>query len=340
MSMKKWFVALLCVAQIGWVQGAEAGLISEADEIQMGAEAAQQLESQYKVSDDERATAEVMRMVQKLVPYSERPHLDYSIKVLEEPSINALAIPGGYLYVFQGLLDYMPEEHLQAAVIGHEIGHVARKHSVRAIEKQMGIQLLLSIAVRNRHEALQNMFMNTVFASHSRGDERDADVKGFEYTTAAGYNPYSMAMSLNRLGAIPNQQKANFLSSHPNAIDRIERLKKKMADQGIRPMVKNEKAGKPQMADGKWEWPIMSAPNEQGYDSAYRSYAFAGKLSMLDRSGEFDPAKLRISGSSLYHGDDYLMAFSSEDAAALGISHQEYLDKMLEATKNWPRTKK
>lgn len=73
---------------------------------------------------------------------------------------------------------------------------------------------------------------------------READVKGFEYTTAAGYNPYSMAMSLNRLGAIPDQPKAGIFSDHPNADARVENLKKKMSDQGIRPMVKGEKRRK------------------------------------------------------------------------------------------------
>lgn len=338
MSTKRWIIGFSTLVLMTFFQITEAGLISEKEEISLGAQAAEQLEKQYPVSQNEILTNEVVRLGEKLVPYSERPNLGYSFKVLDDDMINALAIPGGYLYVFRGLLDYMPEEHLRAAVIGHEIGHVAKKHSVHAIEKQLAIQLLLAVAVGDRYAIVQNVFMKTVFASHSRGDEREADVKGFEYTTAAGYNPYSMAMSLNRLGAIPDQPKAGIFSDHPNADARVENLKKKMSEQGIRPMVKGEKEGKPYLVDGKYSWPVMSASSDNGYDDIYRAYAFAGKLSLLDRSGEFDPNQLRIFGDSIYHGDTYLMAFPIEDADELGMTQEEYLKKMLDATKNWPRS--
>lgn len=339
MSIKIWIIGFLTLILTNFTQVTEAGLISEKEEISLGAQAAEQLEKQYPVSQNVGLTNEVVRLGEKLVPYSERPNLKFSFKVLDDGMINALAIPGGYLYVFRGLLDYMPEEHLRAAVIGHEIGHVAKKHSVHAIEKQLAIQLLLAVAVGDRYALVQNVFMKTVFASYSRGDEREADVKGFEYTTAAGYNPYSMAMSLNRLGAIPDQPKAGIFSDHPNADARVENLKKKMKEQGIRPMVKGEKEGKPYLIDGKSSWPVMSASSNNGYDNIYRAYAFAGKLSLLDRSGEFDPNQLRIFGDSIYHGDTYLMAFPIEDADKLGMTQEEYLQKMLDTTKNWSREK-
>lgn len=339
MSIKIWIIGFLTLILTNFTQVTEAGLISEKEEISLGAQAAEQLEKQYPVSQNVGLTNEVVRLGEKLVPYSERPNLKFSFKVLDDDMINALAIPGGYLYVFRGLLDYMPEEHLRAAVIGHEIGHVAKKHSVHAIEKQLAIQLLLAVAVGDRYALVQNVFMKTVFASYSRGDEREADVKGFEYTTAAGYNPYSMAMSLNRLGAIPDQPKAGIFSDHPNADARVENLKKKMKEQGIRPMVKGEKEGKPYLIDGKSSWPVMSASSNNGYDNIYRAYAFAGKLSLLDRSGEFDPNQLRIFGDSIYHGDTYLMAFPIEDADKLGMTQEEYLQKMLDTTKNWSREK-
>lgn len=339
MSIKIWIIGFLTLILTNFTQVTEAGLISEKEEISLGAQAAEQLEKQYPVSQNVGLINEVVRLGEKLVPYSERPNLKFSFKVLDDDMINALAIPGGYLYVFRGLLDYMPEEHLRAAVIGHEIGHVAKKHSVHAIEKQLAIQLLLAVAVGDRYALVQNVFMKTVFASYSRGDEREADVKGFEYTTAAGYNPYSMAMSLNRLGAIPDQPKAGIFSDHPNADARVENLKKKMKEQGIRPMVKGEKEGKPYLIDGKSSWPVMSASSNNGYDNIYRAYAFAGKLSLLDRSGEFDPNQLRIFGDSIYHGDTYLMAFPIEDADKLDMTQEEYLQKMLDTTKNWSREK-
>lgn len=341
MVLRRWLAGLFCVLTLGFGSLTEAALINEKTEIELGAKTAAQLESQVPVSKDAYLTGEVNRLGHLLLPYAERNHLPFSFKVLDDKTVNALAVPGGYLYVYRGLLEYMPEEHLRAAVIGHEIGHVAERHSIKSIEKQLGLQLLLTVAVGNRYGDLQNIFMKTVFSSYSRGDERESDLKGFEYTTAAGYNPYSMAMTLNRLGALSPDAKGGLFSSHPTADGRVDTLKKKMSKAGIRPMVEGDtKGNEPYLVDKKWKWPIMSANNEQGYDSDYRAYAFAGKLSMLDRSGEFNKEKIRLVGNALYHGDTYLMAFPEEDAAAVDMTHADYLNAMLEATKNWPRDKK
>ena len=337
MKLKFLILGFVCLFQLAIFSSVEAGLISEKQEIEMGAQTAQKLEAEYPVSKDQAINVEMDRIARKLLPYSERQGLQYTFKVLDDSMVNALAIPGGYVYTFQGLMDYMPEEHLRAAVIGHEIGHVAKKHSVHAMEKQLGIGLILSIAIGDKYNQIQNLFMKSVFASYSRKDEREADQKGFEYSTKAGYNPYSMMMSLNRLTDLPNQPKTNLFSEHPSSEARIDTLKKNMAEFGIRPMVQGEKKKEIHLVDGNWAWPKMTASNRQGYDPAYRAYAFAGKLSMLDRNGEFDPNKLKIRGNAIYHGETYLMEFTEEDASALRISHSAYLEQILKATKEWPR---
>lgn len=341
MVLRNWIAGFFCVLALNFFHPTEAALINEKTEIELGAKTAAQLESEVPVSQDAILTAEVNRLGHVLLPYAKRNHLPFSFKVLDDKTVNALAVPGGYLYVYRGLLEYMPEEHLRAAVIGHEIGHVAERHSIKSMEKQLGLQLLLTVAVGNRYEAVQNLFVKTVFSSYSRGDERNSDLKGFEYTTAAGYNPYSMAMALNRLGALSPDAKGGLFSSHPTADGRVETLKKQMSKAGIRPMVEGDtKDNAPYLVDGKWKWPVMSAHNDQGYDSSYRAYAFAGKLSQLERNGEFEKEKVRLVGNALYHGDTYLMAFPIEDAEALEMSHEEYLKAMLEATQNWPEKAK
>lgn len=260
-NWKKWCLGLACIVMTGIPLSVEAGLISEKLEKQLGADVAKQFEAQYFLSRDEALNAEVQRIGAILLPYSRRSHLPFSFKVLDHSMVNAAAVPGGHIYVFRGLLEYMPEEHLRAAVIGHEIGHVAKKHSVSAVEKELALQLLLAVAVGDKYVDLQNLFMKTTFSSASRGDERDADYEGFKYTNAVGYNPYSMAMALNRLGAIPNQPKAGIFSDHPNAEARVDRLKKKMSEDGISPMVQGEKKGKPYLVDKKITWPVMAATN-------------------------------------------------------------------------------
>ena len=90
----------------------------------------------------------VNRIGQSLVAVSDRQDLEYTFKVLNCDEVNALVCPGGFVYVFKGLIDYMPSDSELAGVLGHEVSHIVEKHTVHQIEKQLLTTLLLAVATK------------------------------------------------------------------------------------------------------------------------------------------------------------------------------------------------
>ena len=114
----------------------------------MGRETAMALEAQYGVVQDYELQERVNRIGQSLVAVSDRQDLEYTFKVLNCDEVNALACPGGFVYVFKGLIDYMPSDSELAGVLGHEVSHIVEKHTVHQIEKQLLTTLLLAVATK------------------------------------------------------------------------------------------------------------------------------------------------------------------------------------------------
>ena len=106
-------------------------VLSEEQEIQMGREYNAQILRQYQIYEDEKIQNYVQSIGESLAKKSHRPNLIYRFTVLDSPEINAFALPGGYIYINRGLMAYMSSEEELAAVLGHEIGHVTARHSVK-----------------------------------------------------------------------------------------------------------------------------------------------------------------------------------------------------------------
>ena len=158
---------------------AEAALVSAKQEQEMGQAAARQLEQQYGVWQDPAQQARLERIGRSLVAQSERKDQPFQFKILNSPDVNALACPGGYIYVFRGLLDYMPDDAELAGVLGHEIGHVVKRHTVRQMEKNMWTQLaavLAGVATGSGDVMMAGMVVTDALAAgYSRADESQAD---------------------------------------------------------------------------------------------------------------------------------------------------------------------
>ena len=205
--MKHFFkiiVTILCFCTFGFSgQPAEAGMISEKQEIEMGKATARQIEARYGVLNDPQITDRVNRIGQSLVDVCGRKNLTYTFKVLNTEDVNALACPGGFIYVFKGLVDYMPSDAELAGVLGHEIGHVVKRHTVHQLEKNMWTQLaaiLAGVASGNGDVLAMGMVVGDALAAgYSRADESAADREGFAYTVKAGYSPYAMLVTMHKL---------------------------------------------------------------------------------------------------------------------------------------------
>ena len=157
--------------------------------------------------------------------------------VLDSPIINAMALPGGYIYVTRGMLAHLNNEDQLATVIAHEIGHVAARHAARqAWQQQIGQGLLLGGTVLSQGLGLPaqdilnlgGMAAQLIFLRYSREDELEADKLGVEYSSSAGYDSREVIaffQTLNRIQEKERQGMPSFLATHPNPGDRIQRIR-------------------------------------------------------------------------------------------------------------------
>jgi len=207
----------------------ESTLIGENEEIRIGREAAASLEKQHGILKDSRLNTRLNNIGKKVAQKSGRAHLPYTFKILKIKDVNALALPGGYIYVTEGLLREAETDDQLACVLGHEIGHVNARHAIKRVESQLGYSLVYSILLGKSDKDIQklaNLSFNLTSLGYSRQDEFQADELGIKYAYKAGYDPYGMVQFLKILKEqykrTPSQIEV-FFSTHPHVDDRIER---------------------------------------------------------------------------------------------------------------------
>src|SRR6266516_2241805 len=133
----------------------------------------------------------------RLAASSERPNLPWSFRVVDDPVVNAFALPGGFIYVTRGILAHLNSEAELAGVVGHEIGHVTARHTASRITKQQLAQVGLvvgSIASPQleRYAGLASSALNVLFLKYSRDDESQADHLGLRYMRRGNYDAREM----------------------------------------------------------------------------------------------------------------------------------------------------
>jgi predicted Zn-dependent protease len=209
----------------------ELALISEAQEIQMGQEAAKQAAAQFGLVEDPKLQAYVATLGKKLAAQSERPQLPWSFSVVDDPTPNAFALPGGPIFVTRGLLSLMNSEAELVSVLGHEIGHVTARHSVSQLSKAQLAQLGLGLGMILAPELqglgdLAGQGLGLLFLKYGRDDERQADELGFGYALGQQYDVREMADVFRALQRSSELQGGGgrlptWMASHPSEPDRI-----------------------------------------------------------------------------------------------------------------------
>ncbi len=203
-------------------------LVSEAQEIEMGASGDRQVTRSMGLYDDDELASYVSDIGLRLAQNAERPHLPWKVQVLDSPVVNALAIPGGYVYLTRGILAYMNSEAAMVGILGHEIGHITARHSVQQISRAqlagigLGVGSIVVPEVRPFGDLLQTG-VGVWFRKFSRDDERESDTLGVRYSLAAGYDPTAMAAFfdvLDRMGERSGNDMPGWLSTHPDPEDR------------------------------------------------------------------------------------------------------------------------
>jgi predicted Zn-dependent protease len=204
-------------------------LMSEADEVQQGLAYDPQVIATFGEYKDDEILSFIQARTNEMGLISHRPKLQYHIKILDSPVVNAFAVPGGFIYLTRGILAQLNNEAELTGIIGHEMGHVTARHSVSQMSKQQLGQLLLiggMIASEKfaQYAEVAMQGMQLLFLKFSRDDERQADALGVEYSSKIGYDAHKMAdffqvlqkMNMSESeGGVPT-----FLSTHPDPGDR------------------------------------------------------------------------------------------------------------------------
>lgn len=207
--------------------GGGSFLISEQQEIDIGAEVHAGILQEYPLYANAAVVSYVTALGQQIVVKSRRPNLAHQFFVLETDVINAFAAPGGYVYVTTGLMRNMGSRAELAGVLGHEVGHVSAYHGVEALELEFGLGLLIDMVLGSDSAAGQVVGYATGFywnTAHSRDQELESDTLGVEFAHAAGYNPWGLVDFFEFLGAVSGGSGdpiSKFMSSHPSSTDRI-----------------------------------------------------------------------------------------------------------------------
>lgn len=208
----------------------QIALVTESQEIAMGAEADPQIVAEFGLYDDPELAAYVDRVGQELARTSHRPHLQFHFRVLDSPVINAFALPGGYIYVTRGILAHMNNEAELAMVLGHEIGHVTARHGVEQHARQtlfgagLGLGSLLSPGFARWSQTIQQG-LGLLFLKYGRDDENQADDLGVDYSLRAGYDAGAGARFfevLDRQSQESGQSLPSWLSTHPAPANRVQ----------------------------------------------------------------------------------------------------------------------
>jgi predicted Zn-dependent protease len=208
-------------------------------QVQMGKQYSQQIESQVKLINDPVITEYVNRLGQNIVRNSDS-QVPFTIKVIDDDTANAMALPGGFFYVNSGLLLAADNEAEVAGVMAHEIAHVAACHIAREQSRMNLAQLAtlplifvpMGAGAYYGIQAATSLGVPAAFMKFSRGFEADADYLGIEYLYKAGYDPQAFTAFMEKVQAM-EKKKPGFVSkafdTHPQTPDRVQKSQEEIS---------------------------------------------------------------------------------------------------------------
>lgn len=235
-------VVLAAILAVSCGSGGGAGdfnLISIEEEWQLGQQLSQDVARQVRLSNDSTLNSYVSNMGQRLVAQTPAPfnQLPWQFHVVEDPAINAFAIPGGHVYVHTGLIANADNAAELAGVMAHEISHITARHSTEQITRQYGLSVLAGLVLGQDPNLLAQLAAQIVaggaLARFSRSAEEEADALGIQAMARAGYNPIGMATMFEELLEHRQGQPGRveqFFSTHPLTEDRA-RVARQRAEQ-------------------------------------------------------------------------------------------------------------
>ena len=225
----------------------------------MGQEAAKEVAGSIPPVADDALQRYVSGLGTQLAKGSERPNLPWSFTVIDDPQVNAFALPGGPIFITRGILSHMNSEAQLVSVLGHEIGHITAKHSVQQLSQAQLAQIGIIAAVIVKPSLAQfgdlaSQGLGLLFLKFGRDDEIQADDLGFRYMTSGGYSPTEMAemfRTLQRLGGGSSEGRVpEWLSTHPDPGNRVQKTMERVAASSLPAGLKVERDAFLQRTEG------------------------------------------------------------------------------------------
>jgi len=241
-------------------KGHDFVLMSEKEELALG----KQLQAQYHQSlplldEKDPLAVYVNEIGQRVAKVSDRPELFYHFYVVDDRTVNAFALPGGYIYIHRGLLNYLNSEAELASVLGHEIGHVAARHAVQRytqVKAYQSAMMITSIFVPIQPVTgnLSNLLAASFISGFGREQELQADNLALKYAPNAGYDPYAVTQlltTLKRLEDLDRREKKDAgekvreyhgaFASHPETKKRILQVEEKQKLRHVQGLVNHDR---------------------------------------------------------------------------------------------------
>ena len=181
---------------------------------------------------DDEVDAFFQQLVDRLGPHSPLPEAKFRILLIDTPDVNAVALPGGTIMVFRGLIDAVETPEQLASVIGHEMIHVTNRHALRRIAQSVGLIAAIEIMIGDVGGIVAlgaEVFQHAALNSYSQDDEHEADLGGVRILHGAGIDPRAAAESLQAIPHLELHESVSWLVSHPNTTARVEAINELIA---------------------------------------------------------------------------------------------------------------
>ena len=220
------FLSLIAGCAVNPITGEqELMLLPEEQDLAIGRKYAPEIEKQMAGRIDDAELQNYIDSVgQKIVSISHRPDWTYHFTAVNDESVNAIALPGGYVFITRGILEELTSEAQLAGILAHEVVHIVARDTAAVMSREIGIDILLAAATSKSSSGTRTaaeLGRTILGLSYSRADERSADKGGMEYMVAAKYNPHGMVETMQMLQEQQKTRTIEFFSTHPSPENRV-----------------------------------------------------------------------------------------------------------------------
>jgi beta-barrel assembly-enhancing protease len=383
-DMRRWGIGLLILLiPLGaWAQRTRLkpgfNIFSPEQDVELGLQNAKEAEKQLPMLNKPQVDDYLNRMGKRLALYAPGEKYPYQFKCVNDASINAFALPGGFLFVNRGTIESADNEAELAGVIGHEIGHAALRHGTNQASKQQIAQAPLALlsGVLGSKSSIASLIaqygagftVNSILLKYSRDDERQADLIGTQILYDAGYDPQYMAKFFEKLET--GKRGSDFFNSHPNPDNRIknihmeisklgsldnntnvdssefQRIKKYLKSLPPAPKAKPESAPSTQNSQGSSNAARPERPSARftTYDSGYMILRHPDNWKVYGEDRDFmlapDNGRVRVGGNSSALACGVMMSVAKVDIeSSLNAATEQFIAGMRNSNPNLRLTK-